>query len=411
MFTKVPFSLMMAGKYLKPQRSLVSVVTVISMIGVMLGVAVLIIVLSVMTGFDGVWRDRILGFNSHINLLPESSYISSWEAICDQTELTDGVLSASPLVDGIVLMQNNDLIQTPLLRGVDPSREKKAKIISNKIIAGEYSLNFNEVILGSGLARRLDVHVGDDLLTTSPKALFCKDEIQLPQELKVSGIFHLGMYEYDEGFAYTSLSTADSLYAGNGSITSIQVMLYNPMDALNVGSRLSNNIQNNWYVQTWMEAHQQIFTALQVEKNMMFFLLAFVALVAAFSITNTLITLTVQKTHEIGLLKALGFPNHSIIGIFLWMGLIQGIIGTSLGIGLALVVLKYRNELLNFMSSEWNINLLPPELYQLSQLPSQTTFHDVSIVASLVIIFCIIAGIVPAWRSVKLSPVNALRFE
>lgn len=219
------------------------------------------------------------------------------------------------------------------------------------------------------------------------------------------------MYEYDEGFAYTSLSTADSLYAGNGSITSIQVMLYNPMDALNVGSRLSNNIQNNWYVQTWMEAHQQIFTALQVEKNMMFFLLAFVALVAAFSITNTLITLTVQKTHEIGLLKALGFPNHSIIGIFLWMGLIQGIIGTSLGIGLALVVLKYRNELLNFMSSEWNINLLPPELYQLSQLPSQTTFHDVSIVASLVIIFCIIAGIVPAWRSVKLSPVNALRFE
>ena len=188
-------------------------------------------------------------------------------------------------------------------------------------------------------------------------------------------------------------------------------MLYNPMDAFNVGSRLSNNIQNNWYVQTWMEAHQQIFTALQVEKNMMFFLLAFVALVAAFSITNTLITLTVQKTHEIGLLKALGFPNHSIIGIFLWMGLIQGIIGTSLGIGLALVILKYRNELLNFMSSEWNINLLPPELYQLSQLPSQTTFHDVSIVASLVIIFCIIAGIVPAWRSVKLSPVNALRFE
>ena len=124
--------------------------------------------------------------------------------------------------------------------------------------------------------------------------------------------------------------------------------LYNKRVKMYQCMKNSNNIQNNWYVQTWMEAHQQIFTALQVEKNMMFFLLAFVALVAAFSITNTLITLTVQKTHEIGLLKALGFPNHSIIGIFLWMGLIQGIIGTSLGIGLALVILKYRNELLNF---------------------------------------------------------------
>jgi len=143
----------------------------------------------------------------------------------------------------------------------------------------------------------------------------------------------------------------------------------------------------------------------------MFFLLAFVALVAAFSITNTLITLTVQKTHEIGLLKALGFPNKSIVGIFLWMGLIQGIIGTSLGIGLALIVLKYRNQLLNFMSNEWNLELLPPELYQLSQLPSQTTLYDVSIIAGLVIIFCIVAGIIPAWRSAKMSPVNALRFE
>ena len=219
------------------------------------------------------------------------------------------------------------------------------------------------------------------------------------------------MYEYDEGFAYTSLSTADSLYVGDGNITSIQVMLDNPMNALSVVSKLPSPLRNNWYPQTWMEAHKQIFTALQVEKNMMFFLLAFVALVAAFSITNTLITLTVQKTHEIGLLKALGFPNKSIVGIFIWMGLIQGIIGTSLGIGLALIVLKYRNQLLNFMSNEWNLELLPPELYQLSQLPSQTTLYDVSIIAGLVIIFCIVAGIIPAWRSAKMSPVNALRFE
>ena len=408
---KVPFSLIMATKYLKPQRSFVSIVTIISMIGVMIGVAVLIIVLSVMTGFDEVWRDRILGFNSHINLFPQSSISSSWEDICEETELIEGVISASPLIDGLVLVQNNDLMQTPLLRGVDSLREKKAKIISDKIIDGEYSLNFNEVIIGSGLARHLNVKVGDYLLTSSPKALFSRNEIQLPQELKISGVFHLGMYEYDEGFAYTSLSTADSLYVGDGNITSIQVMLDNPMNALSVVSKLPSSLRNDWYPQTWMEAHKQIFTALQVEKNMMFFLLAFVALVAAFSITNTLITLTVQKTHEIGLLKALGFPNKSIVGIFLWMGLIQGIIGTSLGIGLALIVLKYRNQLLNFMSNEWNLELLPPELYQLSQLPSQTTLYDVSIIAGLVIIFCIVAGIIPAWRSAKMSPVNALRFE
>ena len=143
----------------------------------------------------------------------------------------------------------------------------------------------------------------------------------------------------------------------------------------------------------------------------MFFLLIFITIVAAFGITNTLITLTVQKTQEIGLLKALGFANRRIVGIFLWIGAVQGVIGTGLGLGLGLLALKYRNELLNFISSQFRVDLLPKELYQLSQIPARTTASDVVTVCATVLVICTFAGLVPAWRAARLEPVEALRNE
>ena len=143
----------------------------------------------------------------------------------------------------------------------------------------------------------------------------------------------------------------------------------------------------------------------------MFFLLIFITIVAAFGITNTLITLTVQKTHEIGLLKAIGFSNRRIVAIFLWIGMVQGVIGTGLGVGLGLLALKYRNELLNFISSQFRVDLLPKELYQLSQIPAHTTTSDVVTVCATVLVICTLAGLVPAWRAAKLEPVEALRNE
>ena len=408
---RLPFSLSMALKYLKPKKSLVSIVTLISMVGVALGVAVLIIVLSVMTGFDEVWRDRILKFNAHVNLLPRTGLVESWESLCEEALSLEEVVGAAPMIDGLVLTQTESRMHTPILRGVDTEREKSVSEVPDSIIDGEFSLDYGEIVIGNGVARRMNLHVGDVVNVVSPQGLLSESGIQLPEELRVSGIFYVGMFEFDEGYVYTSLSTASSLFDIEQGANSVKLMLNNPMEAKLVADKLISTLNDKIYPQTWMQAHQQIFTALQVEKNMMFFLLAFVALVAAFSITNTLITLTVQKTREIGLLKALGFRNSGIMGIFVWMGLLQGIIGTISGIGLAYLALYYRNDILRFMSNEWRLDLLPPELYQLSQLPAKTSITDVGLVAGLVLLFCMLAGMLPAWRAARMEPVDALRFE
>jgi lipoprotein-releasing system permease protein len=407
----LPFSLFLAFKYLKPKRSFISAVTVISMLGVTIGVAVLIVVLSVMTGFDEVWRDKILGFNAHLDITERGGIVKDPLTVMNKVEEIDGVKGAAPSLEGLVLIQTGDRAMTPILRGVDPAYEKTVSRVPENIADGRFSLGEDEIIIGSDLANRLNVWVGDTLTVYSPQSLIAEDEIRLPVDLVISGIFHLGMYEYDIGYVFTSLETAQSLYDVDQGVHSVQIMLDDPMMAAPVGRAMRDRLGLNYYPRTWMERHSQIFAALHVEKNMMFFLLAFVALVAAFSITNTLITLTVQKTREIGLLKSLGFGNGGITGIFFWMGLVQGIVGNVLGVGLAMLVLKYRNELLMFMSSEFNLELLPPELYQLSKLPSHTTMPDVAIVCGLVLLFCTAAGFFPAMRAARMEPVDALRYE
>ncbi len=407
----LPFSLFLAFKYLKPKRSFISAVTLISMLGVTIGVAVLIVVLSVMTGFDEVWRDKILGFNAHVSVVQQGGIVRNPERVIAEAKQVEGVKGVAPSLEGLVLIQIDERVHTPILRGVDPQYESSVSRVPDSIIAGEFSVDDDQIVIGNDLANRLDIWVGDKITVYSPQSFVAEDEIRLPIELTVAGVFHVGMYEYDVGFAFTSLETARSLYDVEQGVHSVQIMLDNPMRAAPVAQQLRDKLGRNFYPRTWMEMHSQIFAALHVEKNMMFFLLAFVALVAAFSITNTLITLTVQKTREIGLLKSLGFGNGGITGIFFWMGLVQGVVGNALGVGLALLVLKFRNEILMFMSSEFNLELLPPELYQLSKLPAHTSGSDVAIVCGLVLIFCTLSGFFPALRAARMEPVDALRYE
>ena len=407
----LPFSLKMALQYLRPKRSLVSLVMSISSVGVTLGVAVLIIVLSVMTGFDREWRERLLGFHAHIEVISPIVTFTDWASVCTMAEQHEGVVSATPLIDGLVLLQTEEQMHTPLLYGIDPTAKVEVSRLEQHLIQGSFSLRENEAVIGSGVAQRLGLQTGDSFTIISPQGLLITDEIRLPEEWYVSGIFHLGMYEIDQGFIYAGLPLAQALFEADEQVSRVEIRLKNPMRAYSIATQLRTELAPHLYVKTWMQTHQQIFMALEVEKNMMFFLLAFVALVAAFSITNTLITLTIQKTREIGLFKALGFSNRSVTSIFIWMGLIQGVIGTLSGWGVAALVLMYRNEILHFLSSQWQVELLPPELYQIHQLPAETLWSDVLTVSGLVLMFCILAGALPAWRASRMKPVEALRFE
>ena len=211
---KLPISLKIAFKYLRPNKSTVSIINIISTLGVLLGVAVLIIVLSIMNGFGEAWREKLLSVNAHINLLPSSSKVSSWRDTIHSVSSLDKVKTAAPIIDGLVLMQSNNKIKTPILRGIDFSVEqsdcKQFTKLNDK--GGIFSLNNNELILSSGLARRLDVQIGDQVLVTTSNDILLKDEIRFPSEITVSGIFNIGIYDIDENFAFVLLLILQMIY-------------------------------------------------------------------------------------------------------------------------------------------------------------------------------------------------------
>ena len=407
----LPFSLFLALKYLKPKRTFLSVVTVISVLGVLLGVAVLIIVLSVMSGFDDMWRSKILNFNAHVTVSSFGGVIEAPEDLLPKIEKIEGVTGAAPYVQGLVFLQYQNRIQTPLVRGIDPRYEVRVSRVPSCMKSGTFTVEDDAALIGSDLASRLGVRVGDKVLVHSPQSLTKPDELRLPEELKIAGIFEVGMWEFDAGFLITSLGKARELYGLSRGVHALQVMTRDPYQAEAVARRISAALGPDYEVRTWMDLNRQLFSALRVEKNMMFFLLIFITIVAAFGITNTLITVTVQKTRDIGLLKAVGVPTGSIMGVFFWQGWIEGLIGNLCGVGCGLLVLKYRNDLMQMLSRQFNWELFPKELYHLSEIPATINPGDILLITLTVMLICTLAGAVPAYRAARLDPVRALRYE
>ncbi|MBI3986177.1 MAG: ABC transporter permease [Lentisphaerae bacterium] len=410
----MPFSLFLALKYLKPKRSFLSVISIISAIGVLLGVAVLIIVLSVMNGFDDMWREKTLGFNAHVMVSRLGGALDDADGLADKLAKIDGVTGVCPFVQGLVLVQHDGRVAAPFARGVEADREKQVSLLPSSIVAGRFSLEDDEIVIGRELASQLRIGVGDTLLLYSPQNFISNDEISLPSEARVAGIFEIGMYEYDLGFMLVPIELGRELCGMDGGAQAIQVMTRDPYQAAAIAGRIEKALGPDFpdvSVRTWMEMNRQFFDVLRVEKNMMFFLLIFITLVAAFGITNTLVIVVVQKTREIGLLKALGFSSGSIMRVFFWQGWIQGVIGTTLGIGLGCLTLRYRNDLMAWMSAQLHMELFPAQYYQLSEIPSRTSLSDVLTVALITLVMCTLAGLLPAYRAARLDPARALRAE
>ena len=405
------FSLFLALKYLKPKRSVTSVITCVSVIGVLLGVAVVVIVRAVMTGFGDLWQEKILDFKQHVTLRSQGlgPVIRGEETLAKQISEIPGVTAVSPEINTPVMLQFRGRIATPVVLGVDPDRIGGAYNIGAPR-AGSYDLEGDSIVLGIDLARSLGVWVGDDVTVYSPKTLASRDEIFLPLKWRVTGIFSSGQRDYDAHFAICSLPNARDLMGLEDGVFAVHVKTSAPADAPALDAICARiaDIAPACRVETWRQTDRQIFNALAVEKNMTAFLLMLITVVALFCVMNTLLVLTVQKTSEIGLLKALGFSKLKIMGAFMVHGLVQVTTGTVLGLGVSYVVLRNLQNIVEQLA-RFGVEVFPKEIYGLDAIPYRLTGADLVWVVAVVYVFGLLASFVPAFLAASKNPVEALK--
>ena len=407
----MPFSLFLALKYLKPKRSVTSVITCVSVLGVLLGVAAVIIVRAVMTGFGDLWEQKILDFKPHVTLSASSgmgNVIRDEEKLVEKLAAIPGVTSAMPEIDTRIMLEYRGRVSAPVVLGVDPDRFQNAYRIGAPR-AGDYDLECDSIVLGVDLARQLGCWVGDMVTVYSPKTLASRDEIYLPLKWKVTGIFSSGQRDYDSGFSVCSLASARELMGLDHGVFAIHLRTAEPSNAP-VFDKLVEQIRDlapKCRVVTWRQADRELFNALAVEKNMTAFLLMLITIVALFCVMNTLLVLTVQKTSEIGLLKALGFTKAKIMGAFVVHGLVQVPTGTLLGLATAYAVLRNLQNIVDQLA-HFGVQVFPKSVYGLDSIPYRLVAADVVWVVAIVYFFGLLAALVPAFLAASKNPVEAL---
>jgi len=423
--SKLPFELLLALRYLRPKRTFVSVITLISIVGVALGVAVLIIVISVMSGFDHDLREKILGFSAHITVTRADGLMANSDAVAGRIAANKNVRGVSPFVIGPVLVETQvdtnraPMQDAPMMRGVDPQNEGKVSDLPRDVEEGKFDLSGRGVLVGRNFANSMGLVVGDRLSVYSvheikkmKAAHDRKEDVAIiPDDYEVRGIFHTGYYDFDARFIVVSLENAQDLYDANDSVHGLFVMLNDPYQSMVVKEQLAQSLGDEFRVTTWMEQNSTILNALIVEKNVMFYLLFFIVIVAALCILSAQITFVVQKTREIGMLKALGATHLQISGVFLGQSAIIGVLGVLAGYGLGILALTYRNEFLHFMNRMTGWELFPASIYGFSQLPAIIDARDIALICCSSFVICLLGGVLPAIRAGRLKPVEALRYE
>ena len=422
--SRLPFELLLALRYLRPKRTFVSVITLISVLGVTLGVAVLIIVISVMTGFDRELRDKILGFNAHLRITARDHSMTNYPAVMSLVQSNRHVRGVAPFILAQVLMEapaseGESLSAAPYVRGVDPEAETQVSDLLTNVVQGSADLSGRGLLVGREFAHGMELMVGDLVTLYSPSDLKKMKEAQekgeerahLPDDYEVRGVFDVGYYEYNSAFVLTSLENAQDLFNLEDSVHGLQVMLDNPDLAGVVRAELYPELGYDYRITLWTEENSAILDAIAVEKSVMFYILFFIMIVAALCILSALITFVVQKTREIGMLKAIGATNWQISGIFLAQSAMVGVMGVAAGYGLGMLAVTYRNEFLHFMRKATGWELFPASIYGFGDLPALIVTQDVVIICTSALIICVLGGVIPAWQAGRLKPVEALRYE
>jgi lipoprotein-releasing system permease protein len=411
-----PFEWILSLRYLRARRKegFISVIAGFSFLGIMLGVATLIIVMAVMNGFRKELLGKILGLNGHLLVQPLEAPLTDWEVVSDRLSKVPGILLAAPLVEGQALASSPFQASGVLVRGVRVQDLKRLPSIANNIKQGTLD-GFDEgqgVAIGRRLADQLSIRTGDNLTLVSPRgAVTPFGTTPRIKVYKVAAVFEIGMSEYDTAFVFMPLTEAQLYFNRSGDVTAIEVYTENP-DRIDHFRRLVTAAAGRQiFMVDWRQRNATFFNALQVERNVMFLILTLIVLVAALNIISGLIMLVKDKGHDIAILRTIGATQGAVMRVFLITGASIGVIGTLTGFAVGTIICLNVESIRQFMSWLTNTELFSPELYFLSRLPAEMDAGETAAVVVMALTLSLLATLYPSWRAARLDPVEALRYE
>ncbi|OPY88275.1 MAG: Lipoprotein-releasing system transmembrane protein LolE [Syntrophaceae bacterium PtaU1.Bin231] len=416
-------------RYLRAKRKqvFVSIITLISIVGIFLGVAALIIVLAVMNGFETDLREKILGINSHIILMEYSGTMKDYRRVMQEVSGIEGVTASTPFIYSQAMLKNGDNVSGVVLRGL--STDDAMKVINlGKVVQGnlqhlslanrpvlpiDASLrNLPGVVVGKELAKHLGLFLHEPVFVVSP--LGTSTPMGMVPRMKrflVVGIFDSGFYEYDSTLAYLSLADCQEFLNMGDRVTGVEIRVRDVDRADVIAKNIEKKLGFPFWARHWMEMNKNLFSALKLEKRVMFIILSLIVIVAAFNIITTLIMVVMEKNRDIAILKSLGATSRGIMKIFVLQGLIIGTIGTILGTAAGLAVALNLSRLSVWIENVFGFKILPSDVYYLSTLPSKVNYGDVAIIVVGTLLISFLSTIYPSWRASRLDPAEALRYE
>ena len=412
-----PYELLIGLRYTRAKRRnhFISFISLISMFGIALGVTALIVVLSVMNGFQTELRSRILAVVSHVQISGMNGEMSNWQYVARQAARTPEVIAAAPYIQAQGMLSFNQSVKGAMIRGIDPELEEKVDDFKSHMKQGSFDSlvpgAFN-IVLGSELARGLGISVGEKITLIAPQASVTP--VGIVPRLKtftVSGIFEVGMFEYDSGLALIRMEDAQLLYRMEDRVSGVRLKLDDLFKARAVVQHLARTLDAPAYLSDWTRSHANFFRAVQIEKNMMFIILSLIIAVAAFNIVSTLVMAVTDKQADIAILRTLGASPRSIMSIFVIQGAMIGFIGLALGIAGGVALALNVDVVVPFIERLLGTELMSKEVYYISSLPSELQWKDVIIITAVSFVLSLAATLYPSWRASRINPAEALRYE
>ena len=411
------YELLVGLRYTRAKRRnhFISFISLTSMLGIALGVAALIVVLSVMNGFQKEVRARILGVVSHVQITGAENRLSEWQEVAREAAALPAVVAAAPFVNAQGMLMLGPSVRGVVVRGVVPQLEQKVAEIGLRMVAGKLeSLVPGEfsIVLGAELARALGARVGDRVTLIAPQGLITPAGI-LPRlkQFTVEGVFEVGMFEYDSTLALINLADAQKLYGMGDAASGVRLKLRDLFESRQVTRDLITRLKGDLYISDWTRSHANYFRAVQIEKTMMFIILLLIVAVAAFNIVSTLVMAVTDKQPDIAILRTLGASPGGIMKIFVVQGALIGVIGTLIGVAGGIALALNIDVVVPFLERLLSMKFLSQEVYYITELPSDLQSGDVISIALVSLLLSLFATLYPSWRAARVNPAEALRYE